>query len=113
MEATIENGWITVFGRNIGVIVGKTLLCKKDSRRHLLRKHNGYGLSIIAMQTAISMGASQIQIDVIDKNETLMASFDDFIKYGIDFSNEGGHDKQKVLPLEYFERTKIKPGEII
>ena len=97
---------IEVFGRKCGVVVGKALMIVRDSKKHRFRKFDGYGLSIAVICAAQEKGATKVQMEIQDKNETYEASFEDFMEKGKDWTDMDGHDKQKILPLSEWKKVK-------
>ena len=96
-------GCIIVYGREVGTVVGDTLITVRNSTKHYFRKYSGYALSKKTIEQAIEQGANKVIIDVVDTHETYEANLENFIKKGIRWTDQK-YDEQMVLPLYHWRR---------
>ena len=72
----------------------------------IFRKYNGIGISEEVLKQIKEAGCEDIVVRYKDTDEEMKTKVSTFLEFGIEYDNEG--DKQKVLPLQYFEKDFAK-----
>ncbi len=97
-------------GKLLGIIdfKRKRYISFRSFEKHLFRKHNGLGLSIIILDILQEFGIEDILISL--GYYYLETTVGEFIVHGIDHQDktQGHTDPQLILPLQYWNKKQKK-----
>lgn len=94
----------------VGEIIGSAVVIKKDSKKHLMRVMDGYGIQAAAMQAMQENGIKEIRIHETDTDIRWKVSVFEWKKFGrlADY----GNGKQWFLSRKFMRQYKVELNTI-